>query len=312
MQQLSASIKGVERERVRDDGGVKDTRTTHQETIKDLEKSLKELETNLTCVQSEKGEIFNKLKLTGQAQVIHGIDDSRVSGIKRDLSTKMAELLESENLLKTKINLVKTALSKTRLIEQQVQKIQLQQTLHKAESANVFAALEAVGGSLEEVEKSVTETEENLDLLRDIGSTYDASTSEAVDFTMDADKLVAAALSEGQTVFTTISAGDASGISMSEILEDERRKEEELKNLMSAIYGTAAATVVAPSHVSGASRYPRFPEAPTEAVFGLGSSTTTAPLASDAARVSLGKRSIEMPDTDAMERMMASMDMSPK
>jgi len=93
--------------------------------------------------------------------------------------------------------------------------------LHKAESANVFAALEAVGGSLEEVEKSVTETEENLDL-------------------------------------------------------------------------------------------PRFPEAPTEAVFGLGSSTTTAPLASDAARVSLGKRSIEMPDTDAMERMMASMDMSPK
>jgi len=221
MQQLSASIKGVERERVRDDGGVKDTRKTHQETIKDLEKSLKELETNLTCVQSEKGEIFNKLKLTGQAQVIHGIDDSRVSGIKRDLSTKMAELLESENLLKTKINLVKTALSKTRLIEQQVQKIQLQQTLHKAESANVFAALEAVGGSLEEVEKSVTETEENLDL-------------------------------------------------------------------------------------------PRFPEAPTEAVFGLGSSTTTAPLASDAARVSLGKRSIEMPDTDAMERMMASMDMSPK
>jgi len=86
MQQLSASIKGVERERVRDDGGVKDTRKTHQETIKDLEKSLKELETNLTCVQSEKGEIFNKLKLTGQAQVIHGIDDSRVSGIKRDLA----------------------------------------------------------------------------------------------------------------------------------------------------------------------------------------------------------------------------------
>ena len=81
---------------------------------------------------------------------------------------------------------------------------------------------------------------------------------------------------------------------------------------MSAIYGTAAATVATPSHVSGASRYPRFPEAPTEAVFGLGPSTMTAPLASDAARVSLGKRSIEMPDTDAMERMMASMHTSPK